>query len=266
VSGIRSRTLRAAIARMGIAGIGIVAMLVSACGGAQHGSGEGDGSPDPLDTVEAAELYRRGRILAEQEDYVRAEQYLVAAIERGHSEDEVMPHLIASCVRSSRLSAALRYAEPYLEHNPGAWSLRLLVASIYMGLEQSDAAESQLGRVVLDRPEDATAHYLLAVIARDVRRDADRTVRHFQRYLELAPGGEHADEARAGIEHPLDAPPPVIADAANDPAGSSTTTVTTTGAAGTTVGSTAPTLPTRLPRHQLGAAGRAGDAAEETAR
>jgi predicted Zn-dependent protease len=158
--------------------------------------------PDPLDTVSAQELFDRGVQLVADEDYVRAEQYLVAAMERGHPEDAVMPPLLASCVQSSRLSAALRYAEPYLDRHPEAWSLRLLVATIHMGLGDAPRARDHLVRITVDRPDEPSAHYMLAVLSRDALGDADGALLHFQRYAELAPEGEHAEEARAAVAHP----------------------------------------------------------------
>lgn len=157
--------------------------------------------PDPLDTVSAQELYDRGMELAQNDDYVRAEQYLAAAMERGHPENAVMGPLIASCVRSSRMSAALGYAEPYLERHPEAWSLRLLVATIHMGLGEPAEARNHLLQVTLDQPGEAVPHYMLAVLLRDELRDLSRADEHFRRYLEIAPEGEHASEARAALSH-----------------------------------------------------------------
>jgi outer membrane protein assembly factor BamD (BamD/ComL family) len=159
--------------------------------------------PDPLDTVTAAQLFEEGQRLARQQDFIRAEQYFTAAIDRGHPEDQVMPHLIAACVRSSRLSAALRYAEPYVERHPDAWPLRLLVATIQMGLGEVRRARTELERIIADHPDQPVPHYMLAVLARDQLADHELAEMHFRRYLALEPEGEHAAEARAAIARPV---------------------------------------------------------------
>jgi tetratricopeptide (TPR) repeat protein len=158
---------------------------------------------DPLDTVTAAQLFEAGLELARAQDYIRAEQYFAAALERGHPESEVIPHLVAVCVRSSRLSAALRYAEPYLQRHPDAWSLRLLVATIQMSLGEVRRARAEFEQLTVDRPEQPLPHYMLAVLLRDELGDHALAEVHFRRYLELAPEGEHAAEARAAIRRPF---------------------------------------------------------------
>jgi pilus assembly protein CpaF len=80
---------------------------------------------DPLNDIEPSELFRRGVVLAQHGDFVRAEQYLLAARNRGFDEGRVIPPLMEVCVRASRLSAAIGYAEPYLESHPSDWPLRV---------------------------------------------------------------------------------------------------------------------------------------------
>lgn len=154
--------------------------------------------PDPLETVAAEELYRRGLALSEASDYVRAEQYFVAALERGHPEDEVMMPLVVACVRSDRLSAALRHAEPYLARHPGAWALRLVVATVQMALGEPQRARDELLQITRDAPREPAPHYMLGVLARE-QLDGDAMRAHFARYLALEPEGPHAAEARAAL-------------------------------------------------------------------
>ncbi len=179
---------------------GLCAAGLCACGAASSQQEEPPVT-DPLQTVTAQELYDRGVQLAAREDYVRAEQYFVAAIQRGHDETTILPRLLSACVRSSRLSAALGYAEPYLERHPDAWSLRLLVATIHMGLGENEQAHAALVRVLQDQPESAAAHYMFAVFARDQLSDAAASEASFRRYLELEPEGEHVLEARSAVAH-----------------------------------------------------------------
>ena len=118
---------------------------------------------------------------------------------RGFSEDEALPTLMNACVQASRLVAALQYAEPYLARHPEHWSLRMLVASIHMGLDHDERARLELERVLESAPEEPPqAHYFLGVLYRDRLGDANQAAEHFGRYLALAPDGEHEEEARAG--------------------------------------------------------------------
>lgn len=176
----------------------LVALVLSACGGASTQPTRTQ-MPDPLDQVEAQELFRRGQQLAQMGDYVRAEQYLVAAMERGVTEAQVMPELMEVCVQSSRYSAALSYAEPYLAGHPEDWRLRQLVASILMGLGRPSDAVRELERVVISAPEEPLPYFLLGVIQRDHLHSPVLARERFLRYLELSPEGPHAEEAQEGV-------------------------------------------------------------------
>jgi tetratricopeptide (TPR) repeat protein len=176
----------------------LFALFLLGCGAQAHPSSSEN--TDPLANVSAEELFQRGVRIGEAGDFIRAEQYIAAAIERGYPEGAAMPALMRVCVESSRLTAALAYAEPYLARHPGEWSLRLLVASIKMGLEQHEQARDELLRVIEDAPEEPPqAHYFLGVLLRDQLGDMEAARVHFRRYLALAPDGNHRDEARAAL-------------------------------------------------------------------
>lgn len=180
----------------------MLALLIGACGGAPRS--QGGPPPDPLDTVSPEQLYEAGVQLGQRGDHIRAEQYIVAAIDRGFPEDRAMPALLHACVESSRMSAALSYAEPYLSRHPAQWPLRLLVASIHMGLEQNDRAQAELERVLRDAPaeqEPPEAHYFLGVLHRNRGAEGDVEIArgHFRRYLALSPDGPHRDEALGAL-------------------------------------------------------------------
>lgn len=179
-----------------VASLVAVGLFVAGCGAAR-----GDRPPpgDALDQVEASQLFHLGNELAERGDSIRAEQYLSAAMSRGYPEVEVMPRLMEVCIGASRLSAALGYAEPYLRRHEDDWSLRLLVATIQMTLNQVEPARTNLERVVMEQPDEAAAHYLLGVLLRDRLVENDEANVHFARYLELDPRGAHAREAQLSI-------------------------------------------------------------------
>lgn len=202
----------------------LVVALATACAEAPA---KPEGSPgDPLKTVPAAELYRRGIALGEAGDLIRAEQYLAAAIDRGYPAEQALPPLMRVCLASSRLRAALGHAEPYLAQHPDAWSLRYLVASIQLGIGNVDDARVSLERVIVDAPEQPDAYYLLGVLLRDDVGDRTGAAQRFERYIQLAPKGEHASEARAALfalRQPVApvtpaVPPPTIAPPAQEKA------------------------------------------------
>ena len=199
VSRARVRPRWSMTSRRGALFLGLLVLVpLGACH--RSGSTRTGSPPDPLVTVSADELYRRGQALVARGDHLRAEQYFAAAIRRGYPEVEAVPRLVRACVASSRLSSALAYAEPYLERHPGDWSLRLLVATLYLGLSDFAQSRDALQQVVTDAPEQPLPWFLLGVVHRDELDDRDVARRSFERYLELAPEGEHAEEARAFVE------------------------------------------------------------------
>jgi tetratricopeptide (TPR) repeat protein len=179
------------------------------------------GAPgDPLKSVPPAELYRRGIALGEAGDLIRAEQYLAAAIDRGFPAEQALPPLMRVCLASSRLRAALSHAEPYLEDHPDAWSLRYLVASIQLGIGNVDDARVSLERVITDAPDQPDAYYLLGLLLRDRVGDRNGATRRFERYIELAPEGQHAGEVRAALlalRQPVAPPAPAPATPVRSP-------------------------------------------------
>jgi len=175
-----------------------VVVLVAGCGSATSApvAQTPTNQHDPLSHIDAKALFDRAKILAKQGDYIRAEQYFAAAVDKGYPEQRVIGPLVEACVLSSRIPAGLQYAEPYLERHPQSWSLRLIVASLYYSVDRPQDAENALLRVLEDAPkEPATAHYLLALIYRDAENSEAKMKTHARRYLDLEPRGEHAEEA-----------------------------------------------------------------------
>lgn len=175
---------------------------------------------DPLSEVTSQQLYDQGVAFAAHGDLIRAEQYFVAAIEKGQPEAQVLPMLVRICVASSRHSAALAHAEPYLRANPAEWRLRLLVASLHLGLGEVDHARQDLHRVVLEAPSDPAAYYMLGMLYREELTD-DVTARPLlERYLELVPAGGHSEEVRAALAAgPMHRVLTPIVPASEDPSG-----------------------------------------------
>ena len=171
--------------------------LLSACGHIAHAPQHATGDDDRLPGGAAAFAHARARLVAG--DTLRAEQYALLAMRQGYPEERVIVTLVQACLASSRLRAALVYAEPFLRRHPEHVRLRYLVATVQLGLGHATAAERELQRVSARRPELAEAHYLGGVIARDAFDDPAEARTRFERYLALAPHGEHAPELLAWL-------------------------------------------------------------------
>lgn len=181
---------------MRVSPLALVLLAASACASTRTGEMP---AGDPLARVEGRQLFHQGLAFAQSGDLVRAEQYLVASMERGMDERTVMPPLIRTCVSASRFRAAVNYATHYLDRHPEDVPLRFLVATIQAGLGDNQAARRGLEFVIQRNARHAGAHYNLATLLRDGYNDPRGADEHFRRYLEIEPAGEHADEARAGL-------------------------------------------------------------------
>ncbi|MCB9709120.1 MAG: tetratricopeptide repeat protein [Myxococcales bacterium] len=170
-------------------------LVLGACASAPPRGRPSEGH-DPLSRIDARTLFQTGKKLADQGDYIRAEQYFAAAMDKGYPAKQAIAALMEVCVSSSRIPSALQYGEPYLERHPRAWSLRLLVGSLYYALDRFDDAAKALERVLVDAPQEpATAHYLLALTYLNVQGATLQIKEHARRYLDLEPNGAHAEEA-----------------------------------------------------------------------
>lgn len=149
-------------------------------------------------------LYARGLDWARRGDMVRAEQYMALAVRAGYPEPRALVAIVDACLAASRLRAALNYAEPYVRRHPGAWRVRLLVASIHAALGHDLVARDELHRTLAHPEAGGETHYLLASLL-DQRFDDEAGARDaYTAYLDHAPHGEHVAEAAAWLaEHPV---------------------------------------------------------------
>lgn len=144
-------------------------------------------------------LLERGKALAAIGDLVRAEQYLTAALERGADEAKVVPTLLRVCLEGKRYRAAIDYGEAYLRKHPKDARLRYLLGTLHYAIGDTSRAREHLAQVTAELPDHADAHYALAVVLHDGEHDVVAADKHFRAYVQLAPNGPHADEARAAM-------------------------------------------------------------------
>jgi Tfp pilus assembly protein PilF len=145
-------------------------------------------------------LVARGDTYAGVGDMTRAEQYYATALAAGGDPAELVRKLIRVCVTDRRYRAAIVYAEDYLRKHPDDTDVRFALATLYVAVEDVEAARDGLVHVLADRPADADAHFARATLLQGGQ-DGDAAVAedHYRRYLELAPHGRNAAAARAAL-------------------------------------------------------------------
>ncbi|MBS2014649.1 MAG: tetratricopeptide repeat protein [Deltaproteobacteria bacterium] len=154
-------------------------------------------------------LVERGRAFAAVGDYTRAEEYLAAALDQGADARKVLPQLLEICVQTGKFRSAIQHGENHLRKHPDDVRTRFVVATLYAALNENKAAKKQLQTVVEVRPNEARAHYVLGVLAREDE-DAVSADRHFREYLRIEPNGDHAEEARASLLKKVPTPAPEV--------------------------------------------------------
>lgn len=144
-------------------------------------------------------LVELGKAFAQMGDLTRAEQYFAAALEAGADSQVVVPMLLRVCIGDGRYRAAIEYGEMHLRSHPKDSRTRFVVASVYAGIGEADKAREHLEKVVVDLPEQAEAHFALAVLIRESFKDPVEADRQFREYLRISPTGKHAEEAQASL-------------------------------------------------------------------
>jgi tetratricopeptide (TPR) repeat protein len=176
-----------------------LAFAVSGCGASPEGTRIKQDLRVMSDERTADKLTARGKAFASVGDLTRAEQYFSAALDQGADYAAVLPLLLRVCIEARRYRVAIDYAEPLLKRHPDDYALRFVVASLYSTIGEEERAREELEWLVTEKPEEANVHFALAVLFRDQARDPVKADTHFREYLRLAPGGAHADEARASL-------------------------------------------------------------------
>lgn len=183
-------------------GILLTSCLAVAAGCHHHTVHRGPELQAELTRVSAEDFFLLGVAHARSGDFLRAEQYLSAAQDRGHDEAAVAYWLVRVCLLASRYQSALNHASEHLRDHPGHWPLRLVVASIHEALGDVARAETELRRIVRANPDHPLPHYRLAMLYRRRGSDTGLSRAHLQRYLRLSPEGRHAAEAKSLLDEP----------------------------------------------------------------
>ena len=194
-----SRSARERAPRLALlAGLLCSCVSITAC---QHSIGRRSEAPEhESPTVTGDDLFVLAMAYIRRSDFLRAEQYLHAARERGYEEQAVVFWLVRVCVAAGRYHSALQHATSHLRDHPSHFALRLVVASIHEALGDVEHAQSALESIVSDAPEWALPQYRLGMLYRARFSAGDRARRHLERYLELAPEGPHAAEVRTVLK------------------------------------------------------------------
>lgn len=175
--------------------------LGAGCGGASRGGPKArEFDPEVAERETTHEkLFERGKMFAQVGDLTRAEEYFSAALERGASDAEVFPWLVRVCMQDARYRLALKHTEEHLRKHPGDTDALRIQGSLYFAIGDGAHAEQTLLRVAGAAPADAETQFMLAVLYRDLLKDEARARARFRSYLQLAPSGKHAEEARGNM-------------------------------------------------------------------
>ncbi|MCS6915082.1 MAG: hypothetical protein RMK29_12360 [Myxococcales bacterium] len=145
--------------------------------------------------LELARLYlRRG-------DYLRARQYLAVADQLPVRDARAAFRLaVTIAVRSEQYDEAIARCRRQLEHEEST-DIRLLMASLLEATGRWSEAERERRLVLQARPQDL--HQIIEMARfyqRSGQPDAnERAAALYRRYLELAPQGDEAPQARAAL-------------------------------------------------------------------
>lgn len=190
-------------ARRGVLAVASLAMVVLVgCGDAKSPSVEA------AKTVEKGYAPERmlelGRMHRKSGDATRAEQEFAAVLDNKRASEEqrkaALREIMATCIEAQRFRVAIDYAEPELRRHPNDVALLRLVASLAAAVGEGLKARDLYERVLAIAPSDAESELALARVLRDSFADRPGASEHFERYVQLAPNGPHAGEARAYLQ------------------------------------------------------------------
>jgi tetratricopeptide (TPR) repeat protein len=172
----------------------------------------GERIANDLSTIKAEEepnqLMLQGDAFEARGDYLRAEQYFAAALERGAKPEPLIPRILRVCMLDGRYQLAAQYATEHIRTHPADSETRLVLGTLLAGLGEDQAAEKELLRVTRDKPSLVEARFALAKLVS--AKNAADAKQHLLIYLQVAPNGPHAEEAKGLLERLGEAKAPEV--------------------------------------------------------
>jgi hypothetical protein len=164
-------------------------LALSACGASQPMRRPPE---DPLLSAPHEGLFAKGVAFARRGDLTRAEQYLSAALLRGHARRPTVIALVRVCVAASRMRVAAHHAESYLREVPDDASMHYIAGTVYVALDQDRAARDHLlAAIGSPRPVSEAA-----VVLAEITDSPDRRRELLALYLQRQPEGRLAARAQ----------------------------------------------------------------------
>lgn len=130
-------------------------------------------------------------------DTARAEQYLLAAWDRGAPLERVLPRLLEVCFEAGRLQNALFHLERARRQDPEDAGLAHLHAELLFALGRKYESLEVASQVTELEGAPADAYFLLGRLLLDLLGDRAAADVAFESYLRLAPTGRHRAWARS---------------------------------------------------------------------
>lgn len=132
-------------------------------------------------------------------DRLRAQQYLHAARQAGADPELVLRRSLRLYVADGQYRIAIDTVREHLRSRPQQARLRLLLAELYEATQLDAQALDEYEHVLQITPSEPRAHFALATLLHERGHDPARADRHYRAYLELAPHGPDAAEARSHL-------------------------------------------------------------------
>jgi Tfp pilus assembly protein PilF len=142
------------------------------------------------DAPRAVAAYRDAEAAYRRRPYLAQEKLCEAKIGLGRA------YLLPGPERS--LDKARMALEEAVAMDPEDPEAEFHLGKLYLEIDQTARARDALSRAVELDPEFAEAHFYLAEASRD--EDSARARRGYERYVDLAPGGEHFKAAKKALE------------------------------------------------------------------
>jgi tetratricopeptide (TPR) repeat protein len=175
----------------------VTALFAVGCGASLKEQPMKNGHSSPLKDPDL--LVQQGDDYSANGDFTRAQQYFAAALAAGGKSSAILPKLLKACIAAGDLRLASEYAETELARHPEDAHLRFVTGALLAQIGNQPAAREHLVQAATELKADARVQFLVATFFRDDMRDRVQADGYFREYLKLAPGGEHAAEARASL-------------------------------------------------------------------